>query len=373
MIALMLALLVQDPPLSGGGVNEVKVQLAIQKGIEFLRTAGSPDYKGAYGSSDELILLTFLHAGVKADDPKVQELFKGMVGAELKRTYKVALQAMCLEKLDAVKYQDRIALCGQFLVDNQCQNGQWAYGNLTQSTMKSVAAPPPVVVPEPAPGAKPAAKPKIAKVQLSKSGDGPEKGDNSNSQYAALGLRACFDANVHAPKETLERAIKGWKDTQYGVSRVDKDGKKQVASGGSKVDGWGYKAPGEDDRGVYWSMTAGATGSLVIHNHLLGKQWKNDALVNAGMKWMETHFKVDPSDAYGLYALERAGILYGTEMIGPNRWYPSGAGVLIVAQKPDGSWGTDQEEWLGKVWDTCFAVLFLRKATRPLVASGPGR
>ncbi|HEX7898827.1 MAG TPA: hypothetical protein VF950_13770 [Planctomycetota bacterium] len=358
MIALALAIALQD------GVNEVKVQLAIQKGIEYLRGAGSPDFKGAYGSSDELLLLTFLHAGVAADDPKVKEFFRGMVAAPMKRTYKASLQAMCLEKLDAAKYQERIALCAQFLVDNQCANGQWAYGNMTQSTQKSVAAADPVPAVE-TPG-KPAPKPKLPKVQIQRTGEGPDKGDNSNSQYAALGLRACHDANVIVPKEAVERAIKGWAATQFGAARKDN----KVASGGGKVEGWGYKASGEDDRGVYWAMTAGAAGSLVIHNHLLGKSWKNDALVKAGLQWMTENYKIDPTDEYGLYALERFGILYGTDVIGAHKWYPAGAGALINAQKPDGSWSQDSEEWHGKVWDTCFAILFLRKATRPLVASG---
>jgi hypothetical protein len=360
IVALALCLL-QD------GVNEVKVQQAIQKGIAYLRTSPSPDFKGAYGSSDELFLLTFLHAGVGVDDPKVQELFRSMVGAPLKRTYKASLQAMCLEKIDAAKYQDRIALCAQFLVDNQCRNGQWAYGNMTESTQKTVAAPDPT--PAVATGGKPAAKPKLPKVQIQRTGEGPETGDNSNAQYAALGLRACHDANVIVPKETIERAIKGWKDTQFGAARKDN----KVASGGGKADGWGYKASGEDERGVYWAMTAGAAGSLVIHNHLLGRKWKDDALVKAGLQWMTDHFKIDPTDEYGLYALERFGILYGTETIGPHKWYPAGAGALINAQNADGSWSRDSEEWSGKAWDTCFAILFLRKATRPLVASGVSR
>jgi hypothetical protein len=365
MIALIFTLALSEAPTQDG-VNEVKVQLAIQKGIEYLRTAGSPDFQGAYGSSDELLLLTFLHAGVPIDDPKVQEFFKGMASAPMKRTYKVALQAMCLEKIDAAKYQERIAACAQFLVDNQCANGQWSYGNMTEASQKPVA----VVDPKPAvaTGGKPGAKPKLPKIAIQKKSDGPEKGDNSNSQYAALGLRACHDANVIVPKECLERAIKGWKDTHFATAR--KDGK--VASGGGKVEGWGYKAPGEDEhnRGVYWAMTAGAAGSLVIHNYMLGKKWKEDALVKTGLQWMTENFKVDPNDEYGLYALERFGILYGTEVIGPHKWYPAGAGVLINAQKPDGSWSQNSDEWQGKVWDTCFAILFLRKATRPLVASG---
>jgi hypothetical protein len=366
MFALVLILL-QEPPPSGGGVNEVKVQLAIQKGIAYLRTSPSPDFMGAYGSSDELFLLTFLHAGIPVDDPKVQELFKSVVGAPMKRTYKVSIQAMCLEKIDSAKYQDRLALCAQFLVDNQCRNGQWAYGNMTESTQKAVAAPPPAAAV--ATGGKPGAKPKLPRIQVQKTGDGAETGDNSNSQYAALGLRACFDANVHAPKETLERALKGWKDTQFGTTRKDKDGKVLTVSG-VKSDGWGYKASGEDERGVYFAMTAGAFGSLTIYNHLLGKNFKNDALVKSSLEWLVDHWKVDPTDEYGLYALERGGVMYGTELIGPHRWYPAGAGALINAQNADGSWSRDSEEWQGKAWDTCFAILFLRRATRPLVASG---
>ena len=84
MIALALLLSLQEPPPSGGGVNEVKVQLAIQKGIEYLRTSASPDFMGAYGSSDDLFLLTFLHAGIPLDDPKVQELFKSVADAPMK-------------------------------------------------------------------------------------------------------------------------------------------------------------------------------------------------------------------------------------------------------------------------------------------------
>ena len=35
---------------------------------------------------------------------------------------------MSLESYDRKKYQYRIAQCAQFLVDNQCKNGQWDYG-----------------------------------------------------------------------------------------------------------------------------------------------------------------------------------------------------------------------------------------------------
>lgn len=68
---------------------------------------------------------------------------------------------------------------------------------------------------------------------------------------------------------------------------------------------------------------------------------------------------------YWLYAVERAGIFYGTEMLGGHEWYVEGARMLLEAQKPDGSWMTPGADHA--IWDTCFAILFLRRATRPLV------
>ena len=47
---------------------------------------------------------------------------------DLQKTYAVSLLAMSLESYDRKKYQYRIAQCAQFLVDNQCKNGQWDYG-----------------------------------------------------------------------------------------------------------------------------------------------------------------------------------------------------------------------------------------------------
>jgi len=75
---------------------------------------------------------------------------------------------------------------------------------------------------------------------------------------------------------------------------------------------------------------------------------------------------------YFLYALERAGMLCGVEALGGHKWYPEGVQHLLGAQKPDGSWLSplphgDRPVLLNSVWDTCFAILFLKRATRPLV------
>jgi len=56
-------------------------------------------------------------------------------------------------------------------------------------------------------------------------------------------------------------------------------------------------------------------------------------------------------------------MLYGTDWIGKHNWYRDGAEFFLKAQRGDGSWAGEGGT---AVWDTCFAILFLRRATRPL-------
>src|SRR5688572_31008222 len=119
----------QDRPAAHPGVDQKRVNRAIQRGIEYLKTSNSPGHNSSR-DADELILLTFLHAGAEAT-PRFKTMFDKMLSDPLQDTYCVALQAMVLEEYDRVRYQGRIHQCAQFLVDNQCANGQWTYGSPT--------------------------------------------------------------------------------------------------------------------------------------------------------------------------------------------------------------------------------------------------
>ena len=366
------------PPAPVAGVDEIKVQQAIERGIKFLKTSNkSPDFHNAYKNSDTLILWTLIHAGVPESDPFFKKCFDSVYNEPLEKTYKVALLAMCLEELDRVKYQEKIAHCAQFLLDNQCQNGQWGYGSPTEH-VKDVKVPPP-----PAASGKPRAidkdnKPKVVQaVAVKKMKEGPESGDNSNSQYAALGLRACFDAGISLPEGSIVLAVKWWRESQFPDRKKDKEGKElkhpPVPSGISgKIEGWNYKHETTDERGPYHAMTVGGVGALVIYDYMLGRDWKkNDSFVKAGMNWMAQHYTIAPWNTYYMYGLERACILYGTETLGDKVWYKDGANAILKAQGEDGSWGKDTD-WFNTTWDTCFSILFLRRATRPLVATEAG-
>jgi hypothetical protein len=62
---------------------------------------------------------------------------------------------------------------------------------------------------------------------------------------------------------------------------------------------------------------------------------------------------------YFLWSLERVAVAYGLDTIGNKDWYSWGAEILLANQQNDGSW-TGQFGSSGA--DTCFALLFLRRA-----------
>ena len=357
-------------------VGQKEIDAAIGRGLDSLQHAPSTA-GGIGGNCDELILLAMIHGG--SSEKTYDPLLKNVLAAPLEWTYKVSLLAMCLEELDPTLYQNKIAQCAQFLVDNQCKNGQWSYGRPTDATKD-------MKLDEPAPVRKSVATPKggakdfgapvrehkrPARAIPVKASRAPinDVGDNSNSQYASLGLRACFDANIRLPEEILQLGRRWWVESQTADESGSKAGKDAVSTGGvqtTKIQGWNYTKPGENGQNPYPAMTAGAVGACVIFEHMLKRDWKKDAVTAAGVNWLAKHWSLD-LNYYYLYALERAGMLYGTEKIGDHDWYWEGARVIVNDQNADGSWG-HREKKEENTWDTCFAILFLKKATRAIAS-----
>jgi hypothetical protein len=309
----------------------------------------------------ELVLWTLLHAGVPESDAAAQKLLKSCVEDPLWQTYNVALLCMILQKLDGARFQKMLASCGQFFADTQCENGQWGYGHgykpigsvdrrLPPARKKKDSQAPPAV--------------RIARGRPPPGMDLPPEGDNSNSQYAALAIRACREAGVEFPAESIKLARASWEKSQNG------DGS------------WSYvrRGPGgRPDRG-YASMTCGGIGALAIYRNLAGEALKSPALDKA-REWLGQNFSVKdnsghPSSGpgaamwyyYYLYSLERAGDLLGAEKFAEHDWYAEGSRELLRLQRDDGSWKEPSPEQ--EVWATCFAILFLRRATHPLIETG---
>ncbi|HLY75919.1 MAG TPA: prenyltransferase/squalene oxidase repeat-containing protein [Planctomycetota bacterium] len=351
-------------------VDPKAVNAAIDKGLQWLLGKFSQNviHEQKY---TELVLLTLVHAGLPPEHPLVRDNFQKMLDhSNLSDTYNAGLRALLLEKVNRKYYQQSLAEIAQFFVENQCENGQWAYKGHSRKLTPTIYAPVPTVAKKKViPGATQTmdeGPPPGKAIKLPAPVRTPPKktGDNSNSQYAVLALFAASRAAVTVPKNPWQE-IERWFES------------KQNADGG-----WGYDSAEVPGMGLVTtdtssgSMTTAALTALIVSKFYLGKDWKTEASVTKGTDWLGKYFSVSTNPGgsplwqfYYLYGLERVGTISGLEELGGHRWYKEGAEYLIKTQAPDGSWKsltplagalTDQ------VTDTCFAILFLKRATPPL-------
>jgi hypothetical protein len=186
--------------------------------------------------------------------------------------------------------------------------------------------------------------------------------DLSATQFVLLALRAASQAGYPVEKtspRTWDLAAQYVRNCQKG------DG------------GFGYQVGGPS----YASMTACGVGSLLIckEQMQLSKERKPpdwiDGAIERGMEWLDKSFEADRNEGhverpelfYYLYGVERVGDLTGRKEFNGKDWYVRGAIFLLERQDEDGKWvdatGFRPHDVLG----TCFALLFLKRATPPVV------
>ncbi|MBI4568687.1 MAG: hypothetical protein HY719_09850 [Planctomycetes bacterium] len=263
---------------------------------------------------------------------------------------------------------------------------------------------------------------------------GDEVDDNSNTQYALLGLAAANRMGVkpkEADRKKLLATVKDLLEQQQkqgppvgkfgpAAGDVNADLRRTSDAPAPMARGWGYKRGGGWDT-VTGSMTTACVASLVICNDLLtgpGPKFEPldreygqihqqvRAAIFDGLGWVAKNFTVErnPNNGawhyYYLYGLERAGVLTGQEYIGNHFWYGDGARYLLKCQikthDPDpnnngkdmfGAWDSTRQngkpgqnaEHIDPLEDTAFALLFLTRATvppkvipAPVITEGPG-
>jgi hypothetical protein len=210
--------------------------------------------------------------------------------------------------------------------------------------------------------------------------------DNSNSQYAMLGLYAAELCGVEVPAAVWTAAANHWLQAKVAagdpgapalVSRAEyeqpKPGRTRTPGGKVPCAGWCYNAPSEPTG----SMTcAGVTGLTLCSAALRAKKktpakllHELDDALRGGFLWLERNFSVrrnpGPPDHwthwyyYYLYGLERTCELNQVALLGDVDWYFEGALQLLLQQRRDGSWGN--------LPDDCFGLLFLKKAALPAI------
>ncbi len=193
--------------------------------------------------------------------------------------------------------------------------------------------------------------------------------DLSNTQYAALGLRAAAALGAAVP-------AKVWADMA-----------KAVVAAQAEDGGFAYTSKHRRHR-PYASMTVAGIAVLELCRQHLGRAASpaaSEAAITRAWAWMARNaIEVGNPDAlscyYFHYGLERAAILSDVERVGDVDWYRAGAEMLVVQQRRDGAWRGLREirpgalGGAGSPVDTAFAVLFLRrkfqKEVRPVTGEG---
>jgi len=215
--------------------------------------------------------------------------------------------------------------------------------------------------------------------------------DTSNTQYAVLGLRAAARLGYKADprtwlgvlqhfrimrgKERLSGNVNLWREGEAVVPNATRAGAKV-----KKREGNGFRYRGNRTASTA-TMTTAAIASLLIAGTELERlkyavkpktRKEIDRAVLGAWLWLDRHWAMARAPGhlrsshrlyYYLYAVERAAVLDRVKRVGNNDWYFEGASFLLDTQRKSGAWERDDAK---DNVNTCFALLFLKRATAPL-------
>jgi hypothetical protein len=321
---LVLAQATGTPPAP---TDEIPLPLlvnhAIAGGVAYLERVQRPDgtfagHEGEHpGGVTALVAFTLARAGVQRQEPVLARALGALAGVEFRSTYSAAVHLLLCDALRDPARTAEARRSLDFLVVNQSR-GVWAY---------------------------PAGR-----------------ADNSNTQFALLGLRAGRRLGLEVPERV-------WLGALEGLSEF------RAEDGGffySSEIGTNPPQAREPNAGMTAAALAGLAvlAEAAVDHPRLGAALEREAeLVAEAEGWMERHFdaarnvyadgawKAKWHNAY-LWAVERWCGLTDRARIGPHDWYAEGARKLVDTQSRNGSWDGE----LGPE-ATCFALLFLRRAT----------
>jgi VWFA-related protein len=175
------------------------------------------------------------------------------------------------------------------------------------------------------------------------------QGDNSNTQFALLGLWASgrhgFDSDE--PLESIDHHFRTSqiRDGRWGY-RLGMGGTDSMTCAGLMGLAIAASRPSLAER-----QTARARGAALAADPVFVR-----ALAAVGEDARRASLQ---SDIYYLWSLERVCVALGLRSLDGFDWYAHGARILIERQQNDGGW--PQDRW-GRLPGTSLALLFLRKA-----------
>ncbi|MCC7139480.1 MAG: hypothetical protein IT460_13745 [Planctomycetes bacterium] len=367
---------------------QAHVDAAIDRGVAWLRTQSEPS--GAFKPRGEdafgptaLAILTLVECGVPREDPLVEKAMGWLcLQPAPTSTYHRALALVALERaytpaseealLATGRQKGRIRalpperrdFCrrvGDALLADVASPGSWGYPSAANALLQF---------------------------------------DSSNTQYGALGMRAMARLGFEVPDTMwigLVRHVQVCRERKAprGVLRLRREGERDPAPGetvagataaGEKVPevaGFSYSTRDPEPTA---SMTLAGIACLELARHELSsrgsRKWTPPvadevaAWILGGWAWLDRHWGVDRNaehphgswHLYFLYSLERAGVFSRVRTVGDKDWYFEGAVRLLLQQEKEGSWDAVDEQ---RLVATCFALLFLKRATPPLTHDEP--
>ena len=405
--------------------KQEEVNQAIDIGVQWLKNAQMPNgqWPGPHPvGMTALPALTLLECGVPADDDHVQKAVQHVrqLIPRLNATYELALVILFLDRLGDPADEPRIQTCALRLVAGQSPAGGWTYNcpllspeqeqdllTIMRQTRPTNAldlfvrdpggAAPPGFLQDPAkdlrggssidakllpadkrptdpeelqkaltrlPGylkVLPALQPPAKSHPLPRT----DRSDNSNTQFAILGLSAAH--KHHLP---LERSL---------ALIVQRFHKSQLPNGR-----WNYPYSSPPHANQQWSpaMTGAGLLGLAVGLGLAADLDQRpttpgrfeDPAIEKGFAFLGQYIgkpldvtrarnrNQEPINLYFLWTVERCGVLYNRREIGGKDWYRWGAELLLNNQRPDGSWMAGGYYGSIPVLDTSFALLFLKRA-----------
>ena len=379
-------------------VDQDKVRKALDKGIEYLKKqqrsngefvglyhtgvpqAGIPGlHTGGYPVGETAIALLAMHfAGVDWNDGSFQKGLKYVLETDSKKTYCNSLLAQLLAAIPEGRRSTEAGVKMRLLADafdkSQLPAGPWTYYAVTEAQMKS-------------------------NVYLS--------GDNSNTQFAVLGLWQLALAGTKIPEKVWRNCEQhflktqgtsgGW--TYWSPLALNFGSKEVISSSGAtptmtmtglaslyifldqmhlqdegKFNGSSAPRCGANSQFQQRIDKAMQLAETDMENWFRDKRMERSQAVRRGLTDVRVFNMVD---LYYAYSIERVGEASGRKNFGAIDWYAEVGQVLLDEQNQDGSWGLMLRErdpkGLGRpdtssplVAETALAMLFLAKGRAPI-------
>jgi hypothetical protein len=406
--ALVLAL----SPATATAAEKAEIDEAISRGLAALQKLQTPDGSWSYAAlqaragATALAGLTLLECGVAKDNPQVvsatQYLRKESI--TLRHTYSTSLALIFFDRLGDPADKPLIESLAARLVTGQKENGAWSYWlpeplPIEQRRLMTAVSGQKAEEEPARAGKTSSATAEFRQRVLLLNRQAPDLGpgvlaraDNSNTQFACLALWVARRHNLPVDA-SLRIAAAHFRTTQnpvdfgwsYEIVNPGETRATMTCAGilGLAV-GWGVRNEKQLEKGneatslsqdkqlqralARLSMAIGApleriapatpgagpggpgglgAGGFPAGRRILGAPVGGGDATAGGKAY------------YFLWSLERVAVALNLSTVNKKDWYGWGSDVLLSTQQPNGLW---QGEYAEGGVDTCFALLFLKKA-----------